>query len=152
MVFKKIIFQNRYIALETPSRPPPLMANAILNFHFDFLNPSLTGPASLLHSWHLVMLKSVFTWWGFLKEGEVFGDIWKVVSHPYWCYPCLLTHFQHVLVVAVTKGFKACRRVSSTILGWVVFNVDSFADFKRILFIIARLAVHSISHRVKRMT
>ena len=39
MVFKKIIFQNRYVALETP---PPFMANAILNFHFDFLTPSLS--------------------------------------------------------------------------------------------------------------
>ena len=30
------------MANETPSRPPPpFMANAILNFHFDFLNPSL---------------------------------------------------------------------------------------------------------------
>ena len=36
---KKIIFQNRYVALETP--PPPFMANAILNFHFDFLTTSL---------------------------------------------------------------------------------------------------------------
>jgi len=41
MVFKKIIFQNRYVALETPSRPLPFMAKAILNFHFDYLNPSL---------------------------------------------------------------------------------------------------------------
>ena len=24
------------------SRPPPFMANAILNFHFDYLNPSLS--------------------------------------------------------------------------------------------------------------
>ena len=41
--FKKIIFQNRYVALETPSRPPlsPFMANAILNFHFDYWHPSL---------------------------------------------------------------------------------------------------------------
>ena len=31
------------MALETPSRPPPFMANAILNFHFDYLNPSLIG-------------------------------------------------------------------------------------------------------------
>ena len=32
------------MALETPSRPPtPFMANAILNFHFDFLKPSLTS-------------------------------------------------------------------------------------------------------------
>ena len=29
------------MANETPSRPPPFMANAILNFHSDFLNPSL---------------------------------------------------------------------------------------------------------------
>ena len=42
MVFKKIIFQNRYVALETPSRPPPFMANSILNFHFDYWNTSLT--------------------------------------------------------------------------------------------------------------
>ena len=41
MVFKKIIFQNRYMALETPSRPPPSMAKTILNFHFDYWNPSL---------------------------------------------------------------------------------------------------------------
>ena len=27
---------------ETPSRPPPLMANAIKNFHFDFPHPSLS--------------------------------------------------------------------------------------------------------------
>ena len=38
----KIIFQNRYVALETPRDPPPFMANAILNFHFDFPHPSLT--------------------------------------------------------------------------------------------------------------
>ena len=38
----KAIFQNRYVALETPSRPPPFMANTILNFHFDYLTPSLT--------------------------------------------------------------------------------------------------------------
>ena len=43
MVFKKIIFQNSLMANETPSRPPPpFMANAILNFHFDYRHPSLT--------------------------------------------------------------------------------------------------------------
>ena len=40
MVFKKIIFQNRYVALETP---PPFMANTILNFHFDYPQPSITS-------------------------------------------------------------------------------------------------------------
>ena len=47
MVFKKIIFQNSLMANETPSRPPPFMANAILNFHFDFLNPSLIYKAKM---------------------------------------------------------------------------------------------------------
>ena len=42
MVFKKITFQNRYVALETPSRPPTFMAKTILNFHFDYLIPSLS--------------------------------------------------------------------------------------------------------------
>ena len=46
MVFKKITFQNRYVALETPSRPlPPFMANAILNFHFDYWHTSLSIPS-----------------------------------------------------------------------------------------------------------
>ena len=31
------------MALETPRDPPPFMANAILNFHFDYLTPSLNG-------------------------------------------------------------------------------------------------------------
>ena len=34
MVFKKIIFQNRYVALETPSRPPPLHGKCHLKFPF----------------------------------------------------------------------------------------------------------------------
>ena len=38
MVFKKIIFQNRYVELETS---PPFMEKTILNFHFDHLTPSL---------------------------------------------------------------------------------------------------------------
>ena len=36
---KKIIFQNRYVALETP---PSFRAKTILNFHFDYLKPSLS--------------------------------------------------------------------------------------------------------------
>ena len=46
MVLKKIIFQNRYVALETP---PPFMANAILNFHFDYWHPSLSWFHSCLN-------------------------------------------------------------------------------------------------------
>ena len=36
------------MANETPSRPPPLMANAIKNFHFDFPHTSL-----ILYAWIL---------------------------------------------------------------------------------------------------
>ena len=45
--FKKIIFQNRYVALETGLDPPPFMANTILNFHFDYWHPSLTYTADM---------------------------------------------------------------------------------------------------------
>ena len=47
MVLKKIIFQNRYVALETPTRPPPLHGKTILNFHFDYWNLSLFQIAKL---------------------------------------------------------------------------------------------------------
>ena len=39
------------MANETPSRPPPpFMANAILNFHFDFPHPSLICQKSIFGS------------------------------------------------------------------------------------------------------
>ena len=63
MVFKKIIFQNRQVALETP----PFMAKAILNFHFDYLNPSLSSIylqyfVHFSRQWHILRpsIQSVF--------------------------------------------------------------------------------------------
>ena len=44
--FKKIIFQNRYVELETPA--PPFMEKTILNFHFDYLTTPLTYTLSIL--------------------------------------------------------------------------------------------------------
>ena len=41
MVFKNIIFQNRYVEVKTP---PPFLEKNILNFHFDYLNISLSCP------------------------------------------------------------------------------------------------------------
>ena len=32
----------------SPRDPPPFLANAILNFHFDYLNPSLTPSVGVL--------------------------------------------------------------------------------------------------------
>ena len=54
MVFKKIIFQNRYVELETP---PPFMAKTILNFHFDYLKTRLikcdNAKAQTIYNLHL---------------------------------------------------------------------------------------------------
>ena len=44
MFFTKIIFQNTYVELETPS-PPLHGKNPSLNFHFDYWNPSLMSSA-----------------------------------------------------------------------------------------------------------
>ena len=50
------------MANETPSRPPPFMANAILNFHFDYVTPSLTergGPViDLIHKSEILIILS----------------------------------------------------------------------------------------------
>ena len=63
MVFKNIIFQNRYVALETPSRPPPpFMANTILNFHFDYLTTPLIVPAEFF--------KRSYLFWSFQEMEE----------------------------------------------------------------------------------
>ena len=41
MVFKKSFFKiGKWQSRPPRDPPPPFMANAILNFHFDFLNPS----------------------------------------------------------------------------------------------------------------
>ena len=74
MVFKKIIFQNRYVALETPSRPPSFMANTILNFHFDYLTTPLKRfPTEL--SWQPVILS-------ILSRGRTESHIWKSDTLP----------------------------------------------------------------------
>ena len=73
----KIIFQNRYVALETPSRPPPFMANAILNFHFDYWHTSLI-------SQYLSLPITIFTL-SYLT-GRV---LWLGSTAQFWVYPPL---------------------------------------------------------------
>ena len=48
---KKSFFKIGKWQSRPPRDPPPFMANAILNFHFDFLNPSLSQIASLSKNW-----------------------------------------------------------------------------------------------------
>ena len=43
---KKSFFKIGIWHSRPPRDPPPFMANAILNFHFDFLTPSLRGHGS----------------------------------------------------------------------------------------------------------
>ena len=45
MIFKKIIFQNKYVELETPR---PFMEKTMLNFHFDYCTLPLVTPAGYL--------------------------------------------------------------------------------------------------------
>ena len=48
MFLKKIIFQNRYVALETPSRPPPLYGKCHLKFPFWFFDSVPYHPSNPL--------------------------------------------------------------------------------------------------------
>ena len=47
---KKSFFKIGKWQTRPPRDPPPFMANAILNFHFDFLNPSLSDILLCLNS------------------------------------------------------------------------------------------------------
>ena len=51
----KIIFQNRYMALETPSRPPPLHGKCYLKFPFWFFD---SVPK---HNWEIKAIPSKWT-------------------------------------------------------------------------------------------
>ena len=80
MVFKKIIFQNRYVALETPSRPPPFMANAILNFHFDFLTPSLIQAMKYIEKSRSGDKQFVRSLWNWLRWKAFFAAPYPTIS------------------------------------------------------------------------
>ena len=79
MVFKKIIFQNSLMANETPSRPPPpFMANAILNFHFDYLTPSLSRVPDNYIYWHNPQEKDFTCYFVPCSAEHIFGAIFEV--------------------------------------------------------------------------
>ena len=101
MVFKKIIFQNRYVALETPSRLPRFMANTILNFHFDYWNPSLTRQLSCspqrawIYIWHTTrtshLWKAEFDFCLYCFN----NDIFSLDPSPPSSSKFILLHFQY---------------------------------------------------------
>ena len=55
---------------ETPSRPPPFMANAILNFHFCFWNPSLIPVAE-----HFKLVKNGVMFETNLKDSNIISGL-----------------------------------------------------------------------------
>ena len=84
MVFKKIIFQNSLMALETPSRPPPpFMANAILNFHFDYLNTSLSKFYVILRPLNTV----------YARQYGMFQNEKLRAEHSFYRIYCMLLYF-----------------------------------------------------------
>ena len=124
----KIIFQNRYVALETPSRPPlPFMANAILNFHFDFLNTSLmqnfvrgiSHAADCAFLWAKQRVRTTFckiysgtlhlTIFGAPKYAPKNMHVWQNMQNWAWSSICrILEEFfmEHFLVPSLSQRLK----------------------------------------------
>ena len=144
MVFKKIIFQNRYVALETPSRPPPFMANTILNFHFDYRHPSLS-----LNLPTMVNCYRKDRWYTFTLLKRYVVLFWKMKQdHRRWRYHRRLLeyqtpHFKSFLIIKYlgimnsfgssksTHSFEKTFRLWDTWGSGVHFSLDvlpSWAD------------------------
>ena len=113
----KIIFQNSLMANETPSRPPPppFMANTILNFHFDYLHPSLS-------EWVYIGMKMIALWsnrncmrsanlnifYIWVESWQHVHSIWKC-GHWYWTSP--LAGMQ---ITTLTRLTYKCAHLRST--------------------------------------
>ena len=117
MVFKKIIFQNSLMANETPSRPPPFMGNAILNFHFDFLHPSLSDDWKTLkkisgsvvescsHSgWFTVLRLPVPICPGYQFPWSLSVSLLLIVCFCFCCFLCYLLSLRCVSVLTFVCG------------------------------------------------
>ena len=69
------------------SRPPPFMANAILNFHFDYLTPSLIANL-FLHAFlsNILVMKKLFPphAWSYIAEDVIMRNFhFKSISTNY---------------------------------------------------------------------
>ena len=108
MVFKKIIFQNRYVALETPSRPPPpLHGKYHLKFPFWLFAPFPKAPQLDLHILNLIILWS--TLWG--------RWIWQDISSDSGVWMPLIFLIRHAIA-----------------LGWNLWKKEMCDGFNALLF------------------
>ena len=137
----KIIFQNSLMANETPSRPPPsFMANAILNFHFDFLNPSLT----IIYSWtsdlsfppHSHQLSTPISLFPYINKTFMIVSI--CITNPGWyllyCLSCSLVRSpakaasRAIVSKQICHFFKGVFVLSSIDECWEKININDFLD------------------------
>ena len=95
MVFKKIIFQNRYVELETP----PLHEKTILNFHFNYFNTRPNYKIISSPQFHnvfvakyalmkdvciLVIFYAEFFFWGGVKKRHFWGQSCELANVLKW--------------------------------------------------------------------
>ena len=101
---KKSFFKIGKWHSRPPRDPPPFMANAILNFHFDFLTPSLTANILLLGTLLLLSHHLPFSA--------------KFYPSPISCLPsCSETNFVVFFQFKSTRSFAALRAAD---LDWIV--------------------------------
>ena len=105
---KKSFFKIGMWHSRTPRDPPPFMANAILNFHFDFLTPSLT----FIHRFDNDKVMVIFTnsmelCWP--QPMNTPGRVtWEEVFHKWKCSVCHLFHCRNRVSSPPNPG-KWCR-------------------------------------------
>ena len=100
--FQKIIFQNRYVALGTPSRPP------ILNFHFDYPHTSLIYHNCILLICNKIQKSSI---WAFERRSiflEALDGVFCVIKDQIYLawfefYPGEFVHNRKYLWLFKTK-------------------------------------------------
>ena len=100
---KKSFFRIGMWHSRPPRDPPPFMANTILNFHFDYLNTSLTFSASLLTKdscWLKLLRRSLETFDDFFtafhkgRPLSIYTDFlfrsdwfyWCLIAARFWCW------------------------------------------------------------------
>ena len=116
------------MANETPSRPPPLMENAIKNFHFDFLKPSLICWA-WLYSFCSVTLRSGQTCCYY----EANFNLLCYLLRFFWCWPWLLYDIADICValIPVLVILVVCLCILCDTMCWVWLYRSRYMHIER---------------------
>ena len=101
---KKSFFKIGMWQSRPPRDPPPFMANAILNFHFDFLKPSLS--TTRFHPKNAGSWIDNRVWWC--------GKI-KMLMNKVWCFPQMILEMEGGPVGIDKKAGRAQTEISCQI-------------------------------------